>query len=101
MNPSIYVVNESDWLDVEMRVVKMMGCTTWTCSYFQSCHYTDFRKNAIMFVQDPTMYPHYTVCKYNFPDSDMCIDIHAVHPEGVLEVVVFREYIVCDYDCDF
>ena len=89
----LWIVNEDDWLDVEKAVICLLRSERWNCSLFSSFHYMEFRLNAMKFVQDPTT-NNISSNKLVFADSDICIEISAIHPEGILEVVVFREYIV-------
>lgn len=89
----IWVYNEDDWLDVEKAVICLMRSWRWDCTVFSSYHYMDFRLKAMKFVQDP-MSNFFSCRKLNFTDSDICIEVSTVHPEGILEVVVFREYVI-------
>lgn len=90
-----WLVNEEDWCDIERAVVTMMRGQTSRCSLFYSYHYIEFRIAAVKFIKDP-LEPAFKLSsqqlKHNFQDSDVCIEIATVHPEGVLEVEVFHEY---------
>ena len=87
-----YVVNTGDCIDVEHALRKMLRCESSECHHFQSVHYVFFRSCAVSHVANPCGYLQAGML-YRFPETEVVVEILQAHPEGVVEVGCYLEYV--------
>ena len=88
----LWIVNTFDWIDVEHVLRRMLRCESSDCHHFHSTGYVYFRSCAIMHVACPGEFLRAGVL-YRFPDTEVVVEILEAHPEGVLEVGCYLEYV--------
>jgi hypothetical protein len=88
----LWIVNTSDWIDVEHVLRRMLRCESSDCYYFHSTGYVFFRSCAIMHVACPGEFLRAGVL-YRFPGTEVVVEILEAHQEGVLEVGCYLEYV--------
>ena len=88
---ALWVVNSTDWIDVEHVLRKMLRCESSECHDFYSIGYVFFRSCAISHVASPSDFLKDNV-HYRFPGTAVVVAIKRVHAEGVLEVECYLEY---------
>jgi hypothetical protein len=81
-----------DWIDVEYVLRRMLRCESIECHAFHTMGYIFFRSCALAHVAAPSDYLRSGTI-HRFVDSSIAVEIARAHPEGVLEVVCFVEYI--------
>jgi hypothetical protein len=87
-----WVVNTCDWIDVEHALRKMLRCETSDCHHFHSTGYVFFRSCAMMHVMHPGDYLQ-SGAVHRFAGTEVVVEILRAHPEGVLEVACYLEYV--------
>ena len=86
-----WVVNSSDWIDIECQLRKLLRCESPECYAFQSIGYIFFRSCAISHLENPGTHLRDGV-KHVFSTTGVTVEIVRAHPEGVLEVACYVEY---------
>ena len=87
----LWVVNSSDWIDVEHVLRKMLRCESSECHAFYSMGYVFFRSCAVSHVTTPSDFLQNGTL-YRFPGTEVVVAVARVHEEGVLEVECYLEY---------
>jgi hypothetical protein len=90
--PTKWVVNPSDWIDVECQLRKLLRCESPECHAFHSIGYIFFRSCAVSHLERPGTFLRDGL-KHRFPESGVVVEIVRAHPEGVLEVACYVEYL--------
>lgn len=88
---ALWVVNSTDWIDVEHVLRRMLRCESSECHDFYSIGYVFFRSCAVSHVASPSDFLKDGV-HYRFPGTGVGVAIKRVHAEGVLEVECYFEY---------
>ena len=88
---ALWVVNSTDWIDVEHVLRRMLRCESSECHDFYSIGYVFFRSCAVSHVTSPSGFLLDRV-NYRFPGTGVVVSIKRVHEEGVLEVECYFEY---------
>ena len=88
----LWVINTMDWIDVEHVLRKMLRCESSECFAFHTTGYAFFRSCATMHVVAPSDYLRGGEA-YRFPGTEVTVEILRAHPEGVLEVGCYFEYV--------
>jgi hypothetical protein len=90
--PTKWVVNPNDWIDVECQLRKLLRCESPECHAFHSIGYIFFRSCAVSHLEQPGTFLTDGV-KHRFPETGVIVEIVRAHPEGVLEVACYVEYL--------
>lgn len=85
-------MNPEDWVDVEYVLRRMLRCDSTECSAFHSIGYIFFRSCAIAHVRNPSEYL-VEGTRFQFPETDIVVEVVQAAPEGVLEIACYVEYI--------
>jgi len=88
----LWVINTMDWIDVEHVLRKMLRCDSSDCFAFCTTGYAFFRSCATMHVTHPSDFLRGGET-YRFPATDVTVEILRAHPEGILEVACYFEYV--------
>ena len=88
----MWVINTMDWIDVEHVLRKMLRCESSECFAFHTTGYAFFRSCATMHLAAPSDYLRGGEA-YRFPGTEVTVEILRAHPEGVLEVGCYFEYV--------
>ena len=81
-----------DWIDVEYVLRRMLQCDSIECHAFHTMGYIFFRSSAMAHVAAPSDYLRSGTI-HRFADTSIAVEITRAHPEGVLEVACFAEYV--------
>lgn len=98
----LWVVNTMDWIDVEYVLRRMLKCESSECHAFHSVPYAFFRSCATMHVaggSGPDFFLRGGEC-HRFPGTEVVVEILRAHPEGVLEVGCYLEYVPELFECN-
>ena len=92
----VWVVNTCDWIDVEYVLRKMLRCESSDCHHFQSVGYIFFRSCALSHVmatpREEDLFLQAGVL-HRFPGTEVVVEVLQAHPQGVLEIGCYLEYV--------
>ena len=88
----MWVISTMDWIDVEHVLRKMLRCDSSDCFAFHTTGYAFFRSCATMHIVNSSDYLRGGET-YRFPGTEVTVEILRAHPEGVLEVGCYFEYV--------